>query len=164
MEQKYARGQHPNSRGNLLKEPPAGAQSKGGRAAMKAKKKRNDIRKMVEDILTIPMEKGRTKKLRNIMEARTKNLTVIEAMTVAQVRKAISGDTRAFNSLLEAVHREPFQGQGREEETHSTDDVLYEELRKRNLPLQIPEGVTFEGDELENDMENDQDQEQPEDD
>ena len=147
MEQKYARGQHPNSRKNLLAQPPAGAQRKGGYAAMKSKKKKKDIREVVEYLLNIPVQKGATKKLKNIMEAREKNLTVVEAMAVAQIKKAVAGDTRAFNALLDATTREPFKTNEVDPERVTTDDILIEELQKRNVQIMIPEDVTFEEDE-----------------
>jgi hypothetical protein len=105
----YEKGQHPNSRANLLPKPPQWATRKGAYASMKAKKKQKQIRDIVGYLLELPVSGGKVEKLRNILEAKTKNLTVIETITVAQIKKAVSGDTRAFEALIDVAYNRNYQ-------------------------------------------------------
>ena len=105
----YAPGKHPNSQANLLSKPPKWAQRKGAYASMKTKKKQKQIRDIVGYLLELPVNGGKVEKLKNILEAKTKNLTVIETITVAQIKKAVSGDTRAFEALIDVAYNNNYK-------------------------------------------------------
>ncbi len=55
----------------------------------------------------MPVQPGNTHTIRNILEAKSKNLSVMEAMVVAQIKKAVSGDTTAFKALIETSGQKP---------------------------------------------------------
>lgn len=145
------RGSHPNSRKNLLSSPPKGAQRKGAYAAMRAKKEKKQIRDAVEYMLNLPIQKGRTVEIKNLMEAKTKNLSVIDALILAQVKKAMSGDTRAYNALIDTAFRERLEINTVYEDGESPDDIILQELRKRNIEIEEPEDVVYEEDGVEAD-------------
>lgn len=94
---------HPNSLKNLLPKPPQGAQRKGGIARVKQEKKRKQIRDIVEFLINLPVNDGKVDRLKSIMDAKSKNLTVVEMMTIAQIKKAFSGDTRAFEAVTNII-------------------------------------------------------------
>lgn len=147
----YKPGQHPNSKKNLLSKPPKGAARKGAYAAMAAKKKKKEIRDVLEYLLHIPIQPGRTKKLKSIIESKSKNMTVFEGMAVAQIKKALAGDTKAFKALVEVMGREKdveeYQVQ------HDTDQRLIEAMQDRVIEneIQEQEDVTFEEDQYDDD-------------
>lgn len=96
---------HPNSLKNLLPRPPQSAYSKGGTASVKVRRERKLIKEVVEQLLSLPVNSGRVDTIKNIVEAKNKNLTVIEMMTIAQIKKAFSGDTRAFEAVINVIKK-----------------------------------------------------------
>lgn len=146
----YKPGTNPNSLKNLLPKPPAGAARKGAYAANKAKKRKRQMREAVEYLLTLPVQDGsKPQKLKNILEAKTKNLTVIEAMVVAQIKKAVTGDTKAFNALLDIYGKQQVESTNDYEFVSDEEDRLMEALQSRQIQVAIPDNITFEEDELE---------------
>jgi hypothetical protein len=101
------RGQHPNSRKNLVAQPSKEACIAGGKAATKKRVKNRQIKETVQYLLNLPVQPGNTHTIRNILEAKSKNLSVMEAMVVAQIKKAVSGDTTAFKALIETSGQKP---------------------------------------------------------
>lgn len=100
---KYGRGHHPNSRKNLLKEPTMEARSKGGHASVAVQRKKKEIQQVARYLMDLPIQEGETvDELTNLMDARTANLTVREKMVLAQVVKALAGDTQSFKAIVEA--------------------------------------------------------------
>lgn len=121
----YKPGENPNSLKNLLPRPPAGAARKGAYAANKAKKRKRQMREAVEYLLTLPVQGGsKPQKLKYILEAKTKNLTVIEAMVVAQIKKAVNGDTKAFNALLDTYGKQQLETPDTYESTEITEFIV----------------------------------------
>ena len=101
------RGQHPNSRKNLVAQPSKEACIAGGKAATKKRVKNRQIKDTVRYLLNLPVQPGNTQTIKNILEAKSKNLSVMEAMVVAQIKKAVSGDTTAFKALIETSGQKP---------------------------------------------------------
>ncbi|MFA5753586.1 MAG: hypothetical protein WC910_11010 [Bacteroidales bacterium] len=101
------RGQHPNSRKNLVAQPSKEACIAGGKAAAKKRVKNRQIKDTVRYLLNLPVQPGNTQTIKNILEAKSKNLSVMEAMVVAQIKKAVSGDTTAFKALIETSGQKP---------------------------------------------------------
>jgi hypothetical protein len=151
----YKPGEHPNSRANLLQQPPKGAQRKGAYASMKTKKKQKQMRGVIEYLINLPLQPGKPQILKNIMEAKTKNLTVFEGMAVAQIKKALSGDTRAFRALAEIIIQSKNSVDLTREIDRSVDDKIHEamikSLNKQGEQLSIPGEIIFEEDELDGD-------------
>lgn len=115
----YPQGMHPNSLKNLLPKPPQGAQRKGGIARKKQEIKRKQIRDIVEYLINLPVNEGKVDKIKNIMEAKSRNLTVVEMMTIAQIKKAFTGDTKAFEAVTNILREnsgfdKSFDADGRE--------------------------------------------------
>lgn len=101
------RGQHPNSLKNLLSEPPMEARVKGGIKSAEVRKKRKELQEVVNYLIDLPVREGELDELESLVQAKSKNLTVKESMIIAQIKKALTGDTRAFNSLIDITGERP---------------------------------------------------------
>jgi hypothetical protein len=139
------RGTNPNSLKNLLPRPPEGAQRKGALASNKAKKRKREIREITEYLLGLPVQPGRAEKIKNLVDAKTKNLSVVEAITIAQIKKAFTGDTKAYLALMDTAHREKLDLTPIDNQV-STDDRLYQALAERVITPEEPEGIQYEED------------------
>lgn len=142
------RGKNPNSLKNLLPRPPEGAQRKGGIESKRRRREKKQICEIVQHILDLPITDGKKERIKNVMEAKTKNLSVIETMVVAQIKKAVSGDTKAFNALLEASNHVM---KVIPQSSHvSVDDKLHDQLQKHLLnqasEINAPDNVVYEED------------------
>ncbi len=102
MEKKTGRGKNPNSLKNL-RPPTAEECRKGAFASNKKQREVRDLRKTVEQIINMPVRSGKTETMTHLGQAKTKNLTVIEAVVAAQVKRALTGDTRAFTALKDII-------------------------------------------------------------
>jgi hypothetical protein len=143
----YAQGKNPNSLANLLPQPPEGAQRKGAYAAHRIKHKNKQIKDVIQYLINLPINEGKPQELKNIMQAKTKNLAVIDAMVVAQIKKAVTGDTRAFTALIDAVARKELITESEISNTKSADDILLEALMARDIgPLSGKDDVFEEDD------------------
>lgn len=123
MSKKAKHGRHPNSLKNLLPEPPMEARAKGGRAAAKANKKRRQLQEVVKFLMDLPMRDGDLDELQNLIQARNSNLTVSESLVLAQIRKALTGDTQAFKAIIDA------SGETREQ-SNPNDGVIQPSFRE----------------------------------
>ena len=71
---------------------------KGGIASGKARKEKKAMKDTLETLLKMPLEAGRAVDLegiKSIAAIKGKNITVQEAIMLAQIKKAIKGDTKA---------------------------------------------------------------------
>jgi hypothetical protein len=144
-------GQNPNSKANLLPNFPPGAQKKGAYASMRAKKKKRELREVTEYLLSLPINPGRVEVMKSIMDAKSKNLSVLDAMVVAQIKKAVSGDTKAFRALSEIALIEKTAV---DTTRQSTDDRLLVALQSRVTLADEPDGTTYEEDLEDGNIEN----------
>jgi len=143
----YEKGKHPNSLKNLLPCPPPGAQKKGAYASFKTKHKNKLIKDAVLYLLNLPINEGKPQELKNIVQARTKNLSVIDAIVVAQIKRAVSGDTKAYLALIDTIARKEFASEYAMTTLQNGDDKLLEALKERSLGFDLPGDVIYEEDE-----------------
>ena len=79
---------------------------KGGVASGKARREKKLFRETLEELLSMPMKEGKgvdVDKIKNFAAIKGQNISVQEAILIAQVQKAMKGDTRAAEYLRDTV-------------------------------------------------------------
>lgn len=80
---------------------------KGGIASGKARRDKKEMRELVQEILNMNVRSGKAEDFQNLAESKGKNITVNQALVLAQVKKAMSGDTRAVEFLRDTAGQKP---------------------------------------------------------
>ena len=78
--------------------------TKGGIASGKARREKKAMKDTLAALLSMPLRNGKgaeIESIKNLAAVKGKNITVQEAIMLAQIQKAIKGDTRAFKVLME---------------------------------------------------------------
>ena len=104
-------------------------QSKGGKNSGKSRRKKIELEETLTELLTVPLKSGKTDKIKNLEGIGNKNITVLQAMIIKQIEKAIKkGDTAAFKMLLDmAKETEPKDADG-EAETNTKGNSFIDAL------------------------------------
>ena len=104
----------------------------GGIASGKARREKRDMQNRINEILNMTIAEGEEKDFSNLMDAKGKNISVIDACILSQVRKAITGDTRALEFLRDTAGMKPVEKQEITTEISSTGKLadILEELEK----------------------------------
>lgn len=79
--------------------------AKGGKASGKARREKKAMKETLEALLTMNTKEGRGDEIETIQslaELKGKNISVQEAIMLAQIKKAIKGDTRAAEFVRDA--------------------------------------------------------------
>lgn len=104
---------------------------KGGIASGKARREKKLMRETLDNLLSMPLKDGEladVDDIRSFAAIKGKNISVQEAIMIAQVQKAMKGDTKAAEYVRDTIGQKP------------VDNV--------NMSMNLP--VMFEGeDELE---------------
>lgn len=96
---------NPNRKGLLPKLTPE-AMAKGPAASLKRRRRQAEIREVFRDVLSLPMYNSRqgkfvhTPKTFEQIKNQDVNVSVITAMLAVQVKKALKGDTKAFEAII----------------------------------------------------------------
>ena len=104
---------------------------KGGIASGKARRKRKALQETLNELFSMPIKDGTLNNLESIKSLagiKGKNITVQEAAVLAQIQKALKGDTRAAMLLFEMLGKDT-AGNAAQEESHN---ALIDAIRKRN--------------------------------
>lgn len=83
---------------------------KGGIASGEAKRRKKAMRESLNALLTMPLQSGKFADLdsiKNFAALKGKNITVEQAMLVAQIQKALRGDTAALQFLRDTSGQKP---------------------------------------------------------
>lgn len=83
---------------------------KGGKASGKARREKKSMRESLEVILGMALKPGKAQdveQIKNFAEVKGKNITVEQAMLIAQVQKALKGDTQALAFLRDTSGQKP---------------------------------------------------------
>jgi len=83
---------------------------KGGIKSGKVRREKKKMRDLANTILSMPIEIGKLKSvedIKNFFETDNQNITVQEAMIIAQIKKALSGDTKAFEIIRDTSGQKP---------------------------------------------------------
>lgn len=83
---------------------------KGGIASGKARREKRAFKETLETLLCMPMKTGTSmdiEDIQNFAAIRGQNISVQDAILIAQVQKAMKGDTRAAEYLRDTVGQKP---------------------------------------------------------
>lgn len=83
---------------------------KGGIASGEAKRKKKAMRERLEILLELPIRSGKGADLdsiKNFAALKGKNITVQDAMMIAQIQKALKGDTTAAAFVRDTAGENP---------------------------------------------------------
>lgn len=83
---------------------------KGGIASGKARREKKMMRETLEILMSMPLKSGKqtdVESLRNFAAIKGKNINVQEAILIAQIQKAMKGDTKAAEYVRDTVGQKP---------------------------------------------------------
>lgn len=107
---------------------------KGGIASGEARRRKREAKNIVEVFLTMPIKKGKLtdiEGIKNFMELKGKNITVDEAMHLQLVQRALKGDLKAIEMVLNLCGEKPAEKvQIDANVKNPLADLTVEELRK----------------------------------
>lgn len=96
---------------NITPEQRHAASVKGGKKSGESRRRKRDMRELVCDILEMNIKDGKAEDFKNLAESKGKNVTVSEALVLAQIKKALGGDTRALEFLRDTAGMKPTEKQ-----------------------------------------------------
>lgn len=83
---------------------------KGGIASGASRREKRALRETLEDLLTMSLKNGKptsVEKIKSIAAIKGKNISVQEAIMLAQIQKAIRGDVRAAEFIRDTIGQKP---------------------------------------------------------
>ena len=83
---------------------------KGGIASGEAKRKKKAMRERLEILLELPLKSGKgadIESIKNFAALKGKNITVQDAMMIAQIQRALKGDTTAAAFVRDTAGENP---------------------------------------------------------
>lgn len=83
---------------------------KGGIASGKARREKKAMRETLDILLSMPMKDGAyadVESIRSFASIKGKNISVQEAILIAQVQKAMKGDTKAAEYVRDTIGQKP---------------------------------------------------------
>ena len=103
--------------------------SKGGKASGEAKRRKKLMRENLEILCQLSLKSGRAtdiESIKNFVELKGKNITVEQAMLLAQIKKALNGDSTAMTFIRDTMGQKPVDE--KKVETNSTESSLLAEI------------------------------------
>lgn len=94
----------------MTPEQRAEAGRKGGIASGEAKRRKKAMRERLEIILEMPIKNGKLadiEEIKSFASLKGKNITVEDAMMIAQIQKALKGDTVAATFVRDTAGQNP---------------------------------------------------------
>ena len=82
----------------------------GGIASGKARREKKAMKDTLNDLLSMPLKSGKAadvETIKNLAALKGKNITVQEAIMLAQIQKAMKGDTRAAEYVRDTIGQKP---------------------------------------------------------
>ena len=95
---------------NMDKEEHLKIASKGGVNSGIAKRRKKEVKRILEAFLELPLKKGKlydVDDVKSFMALKGKNITVNEAIQVTVIQKALKGDLSAINMINELMGEKP---------------------------------------------------------
>lgn len=83
---------------------------KGGIASGKARREKKMMRETLDVLLSMPMKNGKfadVESIRSFAALKGKNISVQDAILIAQVQKAMKGDTKAAEYVRDTIGQKP---------------------------------------------------------
>ena len=87
------------------------------------------MRENLEILCQLSLKSGRAtdvESIKNFAELKGKNITIEQAMLIAQIKKALSGDTKAIEFIRDTMGQKPVDE--KKVETNSTESALLAEI------------------------------------
>lgn len=107
---------------------------KAGIASGKARRERRDMKKSLEILLNLSIKKGAVidpNDAETLTDIKSKNLTVQEAILVAQIQKALKGDLKSAEFLRDTSGQKPVDKKDiKQEIINPFEGLSTDELRK----------------------------------
>lgn len=85
---------------------------RGGQASVKSRREKKAMRDALETILAMTIREGKSvdiDRIRAFPGLKSSNITVKDAVLIAQVQKALKGDTRAAEFVRDSIGERPDQ-------------------------------------------------------
>lgn len=82
----------------------------GGIASGKARREKKKMRETLEILLSMPMKAGKfadVESIRHFAALKGKNISVQDAIMIAQIQKAMKGDTKAAEYVRDTIGQKP---------------------------------------------------------
>ncbi len=101
-----ANEQNLRPRRQLSKEEAKKMGSKGGKASVAARRRKKAMRETMSEVLSMAMQNGDItdiEDIKSMADLKGKNVTVQDVIILAQVKKALKGDTRAAEYIRDMV-------------------------------------------------------------
>jgi hypothetical protein len=105
---------------------------KGGLASVESKRRKKTMRENAELLLSLPLKEGKLKEQIKALGLSDDDLTNQMAMMASMLRKALSGDVNAFNTLQATIGEKPV---AEVVLTPKKTDIDVEEIKKRLPPV-----------------------------
>lgn len=102
---------------------------KAGKASGEAKRRKKLMRENLEILCQLSLKSGRAtdiESIKNFVELKGKNITVEQAMLLAQIKKALNGDSTAMTFIRDTMGQKPVEQA--KVETNSTESALLAEI------------------------------------
>lgn len=80
--------------------------SKGGKASVEARRRKKTMRENLEILLALPLQGGKSadiEKAKDLKSFSNANMTVEQALIMAQIKKAAKGDLDAFEAIRDLI-------------------------------------------------------------
>ena len=103
--------------------------SKAGKASVEARRRKKLMRENLEILCQLSLKSGRAtdiESIKNFVELKGKNITVEQAMLLAQIKKALNGDSTAMTFIRDTMGQKPVDE--KKVETNSTESSLLAEI------------------------------------
>lgn len=93
---------------------------KGGKKSGKVRRAKKTMRETIEILLNLPINVGKCadiKKISSIIDISGQNVTAMQGVILAQIKKALKGDTAALVFLRDTVGEKPTNANVQDDET-----------------------------------------------
>lgn len=97
--------------------------SMGGKASVKARRKKKMIKDNLEYLLSLPVKDSKTKAVLKALGIEDEEMTNQMAMTIAMYKQSLKGDVSAFNSIRDTIGQKPVEVQEVREVPKIIDDI-----------------------------------------
>lgn len=106
----------------------------GGIASGKARREKKLMRETLDVLLSMPLKNGKNadvESIRNFAALKGKNISVQDAILIAQVQKAMKGDTKAAEYVRDTIGQKPVDNVNMSGEINNPfAEMTTEELKK----------------------------------
>lgn len=107
--------------------------AKGGRASGEARRRKKTMRENLELILSMPLKNGKSDNIEDAEDLQSfsgANMTVEQALIMAQVKKAAKGDLNAFEAIRDLIGEKVTKSEVSVQSNNPFEGLSTEELKK----------------------------------